>query len=132
MIGLDTNVLVRFLTQDDAIQGQAAAALIESRCTRDSPGHVALIVLCELVWVLRKAYGYDRAVIAGVLEKVLVSAELEVEGEDLAWHAVRAYRSGPADFADYVITHSNRRAGCEMTYTFDQRLAQDEQAALVG
>lgn len=132
MIGLDTSVLVRYLTQDDPEQGAAAALLIESRCTRDAPGYVALTVLCELVWVLRKAYGYDRALIGSVLEKILISAELDVEGEDVVWCAVQAYRDGPADFADYVIVHGNRRAGCEITYTFDQKLARHEQAASVG
>ena len=99
MIALDTNVLVRYLTQDDPGQSGAANQLIEAQCSHEEPCRVSMVVLCELVWVLRSAYGHDRATIATVLERLLTATELEAENEEVAWLAWRAYRDGPADFA---------------------------------
>ena len=132
MIGLDTNVLVRYLVQDDPAQGVAAAALIEGRCTPDAPGRVDHVVLCELVWVLETAYGYSRELVAGVIRQILETAELSVESPDLAWPALRAYEAGPADLADYLIGQRNQAAGCESTFTFDRRAARSPLYTAVG
>lgn len=125
MIGLDTNVLVRYLTQDHPEQASKASRLIETRCTKDEPGFISLIVLCELVWVLRGAYGYEKKLVTEVLERIMETRELRVEAEQTARSALSAFRRGPADFADYVIIFSNRAQGCETTYSFDQRLARN-------
>ncbi len=124
MIGLGANVLVRYLTQDDPEQSARANRLIEAYCTRQAPGRIAIVVLCELVWVLRGAYRYEKALIVGVVEQILATAELEVESEDVARQALSAYRGGAADFADYVIVAANEAAGCEATYSFDRALAR--------
>ncbi len=124
MIGLDTNVLVRYLTQDDPEQSVRANRLIESHCTRKNPGRISLIVLCELVWVLRGAYGYQKALVINTLEQILFARELEVENAHIAASALFAYKKGPADFSDYVIVFSNRAAGCEQTYSFDRKLGK--------
>lgn len=126
MIGLDTNVLVRYLTQDDPDQAARASRLIEGHCTRQTPGRVALVVLCELVWVLRGAYRYEKGLVAEVLAQILATAELQVEGADIADRALSAYRTGSADFSDYVIVHANSMADCEVTYSFDRKLAEHE------
>lgn len=131
MIGLDTNVLVRYLTQDDPEQALRATRLIESQCTRDNPGRVAVVVLCELVWVLSGAYGYDENLIADVIDQILVTGELSVEREDVVSLAAHAYRHGSADFADYVVVCSNRAAGCQATYSFDRKLARHNDVAAV-
>ena len=91
MIGLDTNVLVRYIVQDEPAQAARAEALIEAQCSADSPGRVDAIVLCELVWVLESAYGCSRKVVSEVLRTILGSAELAVETPQLAWAALRAY-----------------------------------------
>ncbi len=122
MIGLDTNVLVRYLTQDDPDQAARANRLIEDHCTRDAPGHLAIVVLCELVWVLRGAYRVDKDRIVEVLEGLLITAELAIEDESVVYQALTAYRMGSADFADYVIAYRNQAAGCEATYSFDRKL----------
>jgi predicted nucleic-acid-binding protein len=132
VIGLDTNVLVRYLVQDDPLQGAAAADVIESRCTSETPGRVDHVVLCELVWVLETAYGYSRELVGNVVRQVLGTAELLVESPDLAWAALRAYESGPADLADYLIGQRNRAAGCETTLTFDRRAARSGLYTAVG
>ncbi|TQE98578.1 MAG: type II toxin-antitoxin system VapC family toxin [Spiribacter salinus] len=124
MTGLDTNVLVRFLTQDDPDQSARANELLETRCSREHPGRIAVVVLCEMVWVLRGAYRYDKALVVSVLEQLLDTVELQIECEDVVHEALAAYRKGRADFADYVIACGNRHAGCEVTYSFDQKLAE--------
>jgi predicted nucleic-acid-binding protein len=124
VIGLDTNVLVRYLVQDDARQAVAAAKLIARHCSKEQPGRVSLIVLCELVWVLARAYRYALPDIAGVVEKLLQTAELDIEDADIAWAALRLYRSEGAGFADAVIGLRNRQAGCEVTATFDAAAAR--------
>jgi predicted nucleic-acid-binding protein len=132
VIGLDTNVLVRYLVQDDPVQGAAAAEVIESRCAPETPGRVDHVVLCELVWVLETAYGYSRELVANVVRQILGTAELRVESPDLAWTALRAYESGPADLPDYLIGQRNRAAGCEVTLTFDRRAARSALYTGVG
>ncbi len=126
MIGLDTNVLVRYLTQDDPEQSAQANHLIETKCTRHTPGRISLVVLCELTWVLGGAYRYEKQIVLQVLENILASVDLTVENEDIARSALAAFRWGEADFADYVITYSNYSAGCEVTYSFDRKLAKHD------
>lgn len=124
MIGVDTNVLVRYIVQDDPVQAVAATELLEKACSAEAPGWVDGVVLCELVWVLESAYGYPRATVSDVLQTLLTSAELRVENPDLAWSALRGYRSGGAGYADRLIGLRNRQAGCEATVTFDKRAAR--------
>ncbi len=130
MIGLDTNVLARYLTQDDPEQSAKASHLIETGCTRHEPGRISLVVLCELTWVLGGAYGYEKRLIIQVLEHILASRELSVENEDIARSALAAFRRGGADFAHYVIVFSNRSAGCEATYSFDRKLTKHDSVRL--
>ncbi len=122
MIGLDTNVLVRYLTQDDPTQTRRANALINGVLDRSDRCAINVVVLCELVWVLGDAYGLDRATIASTLEQLLDTAEFVIEERDIAYHALSDYRRGPGDFADYVIGRGNRHAGCDETATFDRAL----------
>lgn len=124
MIGLDTNVLVRYVVQDDPAQAAAATRLVEGRCTEDDPGVVPLVVLCELAWVLERGYRYRRGPIAAVLRKLLAARELRVERSELAWQALNGFEAGKADFADHVIGLAAREEGAEATWTFDRNAAQ--------
>lgn len=132
MIGLDTNVLVRYVVRDDAGQAAAATRLIESECTADEPGVVTLVVLCELVWVLERGYRYSRAEIAGVLRGLLGAQEVRVERADLAWQALNGYADGSAGFADFVIGLCAREEGAETTWTFDRSAAGTGLFRLIG
>jgi len=123
MIGLDTNVLARYIVRDDAKQAAAATRLIESKCTAETPGFVPQLVLAELFWVLSRGYGYTKPVLIPVLTKLLNAAELQVEQSAEAQVALRAYQSGSADFADYLIGVRGQTAGCETTFTFDRNAA---------
>ena len=122
MIGLDTNVLVRYLMQDDAAQARLAAAAIESAAVRGERLHVSTITLCELVWVLESAYEQTRADVARALEQIVRTADFDLEHADHVRKAVERYRSTPADFADALIGLMNEAAGCEHTLTFDRSL----------
>lgn len=122
MIGLDTNVLARYLVQDEPGQGERAARLIQGVSSREEPLLINAVVLCELVWVLESAYRYRRAEIADVLEKILSTAGFEIENKDAAWLALREYRASQADYADCFIGRQNRRLGCDVTVTFDRAL----------
>jgi predicted nucleic-acid-binding protein len=124
LIGLDTNVLVRYLVQDDARQAVDAAKLLARHCSKEEPGRISLVVLCELAWVLSRAYRFSAPQIAGTIEKLLQTAELEIEDADTAWAALRLYRLESADYADAVIGLRNRQAGCEVTATFDVAAAK--------
>ena len=124
MIALDTNVLLRYIVRDDTRQAAAATKLIESSCRPESPGVIALVVMCEMVWVLESGYRYRRDQVAGILRKVLGSQDLRVERSDLAWQALNRYEAGPADFADYVIGLCGKEEKAEATWTFDRRTAE--------
>ena len=119
MTGLDTNVVIRYVTQDDPVQSAAATKLIDS-FSADSPGFIAMIVAVELVWVLQSCYGAKRNEIARVLETLLRSKELMVESADLVWHALRRFTVGKADFADCLVERCGHAVGCQHTVTFDQ------------
>jgi predicted nucleic-acid-binding protein len=117
MIGIDTNVLVRHLVQDDPGQSRKATQLITNQCTRDDPGFINRIVLCELVWVLESAYGYPKDIIVVVLDKLMRTSQLKIEDAQAAWTAFRMYQKGKADYADCLLGATNRTAGSEWTVT---------------
>jgi len=116
--GLDTNVLLRYLVRDEPTQAARATRELE----RDERFLVGSIVLCELVWVLETGYGVPRRDIVTTLEKVLASAQFEIEGKDLALAALDDFRRSTADFSDCLLGRRNRAAGAAETVTFDRGL----------
>ena len=122
MTGLDTNVLVRYLTQDDPRQSRRASALVAEAVSGGERLFVGAVVVCELVWVLRGAYALDKATIVMALDRILATAQLEIDQKDVVRAALEDYRAGSGDFADYVVGRRGREAGCERTATFDRRL----------
>lgn len=131
MIAIDTNVLVRFLTQDDPTQG-AVARHFFAELTLENPGHVCREVVIELVWVLERAYRYGRAEIATALEGLLAAAELELEASDDIGAALHAYRDQGFGFADLMIAAAARRAGARHLVTFDRKAARLPGVELLG
>lgn len=122
LTGLDTNILVRFLVQDDVGQAKAAQDLIAT-FTQAEPGFVCREVLVELVWVLERAYDLPRDDIAQALDGLLESRELVVEAVDHAAIATDRYRKGGPGFADQMIALAGQGAGCRETVTFDRKAA---------
>lgn len=121
MIGLDTNVLVRYIAQDDKLQSARATALIEKECSAATPGFVGLVVLAEVVWVSESRYGASREEVRQIVRRILSTRQLMVQDSEVAWQALRTFEAGKADFADCLIECSARAAGCERTATFDRK-----------
>lgn len=121
MIGLDTNVVVRYLTQDDPIQSRKAAALIENRLTQEEPGFISIVAMVETAWVLERSYGFAGDEIAAAIERLLQPDVLVVEDEQEVFTAMIALKEGQGSFADALIGALNAKAGCSRTLTFDQK-----------
>ena len=124
MIGLDTNVLVRYLTQDDVIQSPKATEIIERRLTESNPGFVSVVAMVETVWVLDRAYGFAAQGIAGAIERMLQIEVLVVEKEQEVFAAMVALKQGRGSFADTLIAELGASAGCLHTVTFDNKAAR--------
>ena len=131
MIALDTNVLVRFLAQDDDAQFEVAAGLIEG-CTSDAPGYVCREVIIELVWVLERAYKYSREDIAEALLSIVTASQLSVENAQDIASVVNLYRDEGYDLADLMIRQSAQRSENRILKTFDQKLAKLDGVELLG
>lgn len=121
MIGLDTNVLVRYLTEDDPEQSARAAAIIEQRLTEDDPGFVSIVAMVETVWVLDRGYGLDALEIAAIIERLLQADTLVLESEQEVFTAMIALKEGQGTFADAVIAALGVKAGCSHTLSFDKK-----------
>lgn len=122
MIGLDTNVLVRYLTHDDAKQFQEASALLLGLEKHQQSAYLSTITLCETVWVLARAYKIDRTQIVAALDKLLDTGLFNIDDKDAVREAVDLYRAGKGDFADYLVGVRARNAGCTTMATFDEAL----------
>ena len=123
MIGLDTNVLVRYVAQDDEKQSAIASEFIEA-LTPAAPGFVALVSIVELVWVLQSSYKASKEEVITVLETLLRTRELNLENAEIIWQAIRRFSESNADFADCLIERSAHTAGCDHTVTFDSKAAR--------
>ena len=123
MIGIDTNVLVRFVVADDPAQLSAARTFLTS-LREDAPGYVCREVVAELVWVLERTYRYSRFDVARVLFSLLRSGQIIVEEAERVGLACTRYVAGGPGFADQMILLSGAAAGCEATVTFDRRASE--------
>jgi predicted nucleic-acid-binding protein len=121
MIGLDTNILVRYLAQDDPIQSAKAIELIEGRLTEQDPGFISVVAMAETAWVLERAYGLADADIARAIERTLQVGSLVVESEQEVFTAMIALKEGRGSFADALIGALGAKAGCSRTLTFDRK-----------
>lgn len=121
MMGLDSNILVRYLTQDDPIQSPKATEVMERRLTEDNPGFVSIVAMVETVWVLDRAYDLATNEIAAAVERMLQTSVLVVENEQQVFTAMIALKEGRGSFADALIVALGARVGCSRTLTFDQK-----------
>jgi len=122
VIGVDTNVLVRYLALDDLSQTRKVDALLSEAMDDGTRLHIDDMVLCETVWVLRAAYRMGKSTIVATLDKIMSTALFSFDDRELLRSALSDYRDGSADFSDYVIGRRNSRAGCQHTVTFDRSL----------
>ncbi|MBC7513396.1 MAG: type II toxin-antitoxin system VapC family toxin [Herminiimonas sp.] len=119
MIGLDTNVLVRYISQDDLKQSARATKLIES-LTKDVPGFITLIALIELVWVMQSCYAAAKPEVIAILEMLVRTQEFRIENVATVIQAINVYTESKADFSDCLIERSANAAGCDYTVSFDE------------
>jgi predicted nucleic-acid-binding protein len=119
VIGLDTNILARYLTKDDHQQWQQSVEIVEGgqQC------FIANIVICELIWVLRgKPYNFSKEEIGNTIEMMLQCAVFEWENRSVIYQGLQRFKQGKADFSDYLIGAISQQSGCTITVTFDRKL----------
>lgn len=130
MMGLDTNVLVRYITQDDRKQAQQAGRLIEN-LNEETPGYISVVTIMELYWVLETAYQLTRSQLVQVFQTLIAVDHLKIDRVAAVASAVRQYSESKADFADCLIERLASSAGCVRTLTFDKGAAKSTGMVLV-
>lgn len=123
MIGLDTNVVVRYLTQDDPKQSAIANRIIEQELTEKNQGYITLVSLIEITWVLESCYGQTKDDLINVLDLLITIKQIRIEKTDLVYLALKRFRTGTADFSDALITLVCEDAGCKRVVSFDKKVA---------
>ena len=131
MLALDTNVLVRHFSNDVPAQKEAANMLLAG-LTPESPGFIGREVVLEVVWVLERSYKFSRTRIANALLNLMAGKGILVENSEDVMNSLRQYSHSNADFSDLLILAAAKRAGANPLYTFDQRLARMDGAALLS
>ena len=121
MIGLDTNILIRYIVRDDLAQVRIADNYIDKLSKNEVSLFLNNIVLCELAWVLEITYEYNKDQITSVIEKILETSQFAFEDKDIIWLAISAYKKSKSGFADALIGTINKLAGCKKTATFDKK-----------
>jgi len=121
MIGIDTNVLVRYLAQDDPVQSARATELIEHDLTPSNPGFFSTVAMVETIWVLTRSYRLEDQEIAAVIERMLQADALVVDNEQEVFAAMIVLKEGRGSFADALIAALGAAAGCSHTLTFDRK-----------
>jgi predicted nucleic-acid-binding protein len=124
MHGLDTNILIRYLTQDDPVQSKKAAEIFEQRLSPRQPGFVSLVTMAETVWVLESVYGFSATEIAAGVERMLQAESLAIQNEQQVFTAAQVLKSGRGEFADALIGALGAWAGCDSTLTFDRKASR--------
>lgn len=124
MIGLDTNVLMRYIAQDDPVHSPLATKLLEETCDAETPGFVGLVTLAEIVWVSKRRYGATRQHIAMMLRRLLSADQLAIQNSEMVWNALRLYETSKAEFADCLILGLASATGCNAVMTFDETAAE--------
>ena len=124
MIGIDTNILVRYLAQDDPLQSRKATHIFEQRLTEADPGYLSLVTMAETAWVLERVYELSHIEIAAAIERILQAESLRVQNEQQVFTAMTVVKAGQASFADALIGAIDAWAGCGVTLTFDKKASR--------
>jgi len=124
LIGIDTSVLVRHFTQDDAKQAAIAGRFLLRELSNDQPGHVSLVALAEMSWVLRSRYKTARDEIITIIESLLTAPNLRVQDENAVWAALDDCDNSKVGVADALIAAVDRLHGCSHTVSFDAKASR--------
>ena len=120
MIAIDTNILVRYITQDDEAQSKAAENLLAKYSNKFQSIFINNIVMCELIWVLEKGYSYNQEQIASTIRVILSTEEFAFEYHNILWLALEDYELKKVDFSDSLISKLNHHLGFKQTFSFDK------------
>jgi predicted nucleic-acid-binding protein len=131
MIGLDTNIIVRYIAQDDTVQSPKATKLVEA-LSNENPGFITLVAITELVWVMQGCYEASKEETVTILESLLHTREFVIENTEVVAQALYAYIASNADFSDCLIERSANHAQCTCTKTFDSKAAKTAGMLLVA
>ena len=131
MIGIDTNILIRYLTQDDKEQSSLAETIIDKYATKPQSIFINNIVMCELIWVLARGYKYKKEQIVSVVRQILSTLEFSFEKQNILWEALEEYEQKNLDFSDALIARLNQTYSCEKTFTFDGFASQSPEFELL-
>ena len=126
MIGLDSNVLLRAVLNDDKLWSSPAYSFISTKCTIEQPGYINVIVLAEIIWILRRRPEFDRQKLAEFVDGLLDADNLVIGEEEAVIAALKHYREGKAGFVDYLIAELNKRADAAPTFTLDGDASQHD------
>ncbi|MFW5444058.1 MAG: PIN domain-containing protein [Methylococcaceae bacterium] len=121
MVGLDTNIIIRYLTQDDLQQSKQATDFIENELNIDNQGFISLIVLVEIIWVLIRCYKQTKSELLPIINQLLMTKQFKIEQVELAFKALRKWQNGNGDFSDALIAVLAEDNGCSYTLTFDKK-----------
>jgi len=132
MIGIDTNILVRYLTQDDIEQAQVVDQIFNTHATSPNSIFINNIVICELIWVLERGYKYNKEIITKSIKQILSTEEFAFENQELLWLALNQYSLNNLDFSDALIGELNKDFGCAKTLTFDQTAVKSSNFTLAS
>jgi predicted nucleic-acid-binding protein len=124
MIGLDTNIIVRYLIQDDPVQSLKATQIIEGRLTEEQPGFISLVTMAETAWVLERTYHRSSQEIARAMEAMLQADSLLIQNEEEVFTAMVTLKTRQGGFADALIAALGLWAGCASTLTFDKKASR--------
>ncbi|KAA3613037.1 MAG: PIN domain-containing protein [Calditrichaeota bacterium] len=130
--GIDTNILVRFIVADHPQQSKQAYTFITKNCTKENPGFISHIVLCELVWVLQRSYNFPKKSIIETLKLILISEEFNIQYSQIIFEAIREYEIYSGDFADYLIGQIGKINSSATTITFDKKASQSKNFRLLS
>ena len=120
MIAIDTNILVRYITQDDLQQAEATENLLANYNNKPQSIFINNIVLCEFVWVLEKGYKYTQQQISSTIRTILSTEEFAFEYHNVLWLALEEYELKNTDFSDSLISKLNHNLGYKQTFSFDK------------
>ena len=130
MIGLDTNILVRFIAQDDPTNSPKANSIMRSLSVEE-PGWIAVSAMAEFARVMKRRFRISRTDVYAMLNMFLTWPEIVVEQADLVRSAANMFQNGKAEFTDYLVACSGRKAGCSSTLTFDRKAAKTAGMTLI-
>jgi predicted nucleic-acid-binding protein len=125
MSALDTNVLVRFLVEDDPAQTAAAKRVLKAATDAGETLFVSDVVLIEITWVLGRSYQVNRQGLHGVIGRLLQARQLSFRNRSVFLQALERFEKGKGDFADYVVFELAKEAGHQEVITFDQALLKE-------